>query len=103
MFNSLKRWVNLPLEIFVYTGSSGTGAKKFLLESVHVKCDAEGSVTLVKNSKGVEVVSTRKLYVDGSVLINPLDEVMFDNIRSEVITVTAYYTKGKADIKVVYI
>lgn len=102
MYNSLKSWINLPFTYKPYLSRSGTGAKQFDT-SVTGLCYAEGKVEIVTDTQGKEVVSKKQLYVDGSVPIKELDNVVFEGSETDVKAIGYFYRNGTVDIKVVYL
>ena len=93
MYESLKKWINLPAQIKPFIRINGTGTK----------CYAEGKVTTVTDNKGAEVVSNKQLYIDGSVPIAELDCIIFENSEHSIKSINTFYRNGKPDIKVVYL
>ncbi len=102
MFKSLKAWMNLPVTIKPFVKRTGTGSKEFSA-SLSKLCYAEGKVQLVKSKEGKEVVSHKQLYIDGSVELSELDNVIFEGKESEIQAIAYFYRNGVADIKVVYL
>lgn len=101
VYGSLKEWMDLPVVIKPFVRYTGTGSKEFG-EPIDKKCYAEGTVQVVKDNKGVEVVSNLQLYFDGDVPINMLDTVIFQGEEKTVISVSTFFRGGKPDLKVVY-
>lgn len=102
MLKSLKAWINIPFVYKPCTGRTGTGAKQFAA-NVSGLCYAEGSVKVVKDNQGKEVVSTKQLYVDGNSTISELDNVVFEGRESEIKSIGYFYRNGVVDMKVVYL
>jgi len=102
MFKSLKTWMNLPFVFRPYIGRSGNGTKQFA-DNESGLCYAEGSVKVVKDAQGKEVVSTKQLYVDGNSSIKELDNVVFEGRESEIKAIGYFYRNGLVDMKVVYL
>ena len=102
MYESLKKWINLPAQIKPFIRRNGTGTKLYG-DVVDIKCYAEGKVTTVTDNKGAEVVSNRQLYIDGSVPIAELDCIIFENSEHSIKSINTFYRNGKPDIKVVYL
>jgi hypothetical protein len=102
MFKSLKPWMNLPFVFRPCIGRSGTGTKQFAANESGL-CYAEGSVKVVKDAQGKEVVSTKQLYVDGNSSIKELDNVVFEGRESEIKAIGYFYRNGLVDMKVVYL
>lgn len=102
MYESLKKWINLPAQIKPFIRRNGTGTKLYG-DAVDIKCYAEGKVTTVTDNKGAEVVSNKQLYIDGSVPITELDCIIFENSEHSIKSINTFYRNGKQDIKVVYL
>lgn len=102
MYDSLKKWMNLPAQLKPFIRRNGTGTKVYG-EAVDIKCYAEGSVKVVTDNTGTEVVSNKQLYVDGSVAISELDGVIFEGSEKSIKSIGTFYRNGKPDIKVVYL
>jgi hypothetical protein len=102
MFESVKPWINVPVTVKPFEKRSATGDKLFGT-SYDVLCYPQGEVNIVRNWQGVEVVSHNHLYMDGSVKITKLDNVVFEGEDLPVQAISAFYKDGKPDIKVVYV
>lgn len=102
MFESIKPWINVPVEIKPYKGRSATGDKLFG-ESHTELCYPQGEVNIVRNWQGVEVISHNHLYMDGSVEVTKLDNIVFEGEDLPVQAISNFYRDGKIDIRVVYV
>jgi hypothetical protein len=102
LYKSLKSWVNLPATLKKYVGRTGTGDKQFG-PSISIKCYAEGKVSVVSDFDGKEVVSNKRLFIDGSIRINPLDVIYFEERDHDIKSINYYYSNGKIDMQVVYL
>lgn len=102
MYESLKKWINIPVTIKPFIKRSGTGSKIFG-DALDALCYAEGSIKVVKNELGEEVVSNSQLYFDGSQDISVQDNVIFEGTEKHIISVNTFYRNGVPDIKVVYL
>ena len=102
MYESLKPWLNVPVVVKPYVRRSATGDKIFG-PSYEVMCYPQGEVNIVRNWQGVDVVSHNHLYIDGSIQITKLDNVVFEDEELPVQAISVYYRDGKPDIKVVYV
>lgn len=102
MYDSLKRWMNLPAQIKPFVRRNGTGTKLYGAP-VDILCYAEGKVTTITDNTGTEVVSNKQLYVDGSVDISELDCVVFEKAERSIKSISTFYRNGKPDLKVVYL
>lgn len=102
MYDSLKSWINLPAQIKPFIKRTGTGSKLYG-EPIDILCYAEGSMKVVTDNAGAEVVSNKQLYVDGATTISELDCVIFENLERSIKSINTFYRNGKPDIKVVYL
>ena len=102
MYDSLKAWMNLPVQIKPFIRRNGTGTK-LCGEPINGQCYAEGKVTTVTDNTGTEVVSNKQLYVDGSVAVSELDCIIFEGSEKSIKSIGTFYRNGKPDIKVVYL
>ena len=102
MYESLKKWINLPAQIKPFVRRNGTGTKLYG-DAVDIQCYAEGKVTTVTDNTGTEVVSNKQLYVDGSVAVSELDSIIFEGSERSIKSIGTFYRNGKPDIKVVYL
>lgn len=102
MLKSIKSWINLPIQIKPYVSRSGSGTVVYGTP-VDALCYAEGKVEVIRNNKGIEVVSNSRLYLDGSAVISELDEVVFEGKEHGIQAITTFYRNGKPDLKVVYL
>ena len=102
MYDSIRKWINVPITVKPYIKRSATGDKIFG-ESYDILCYPQGEVNIVRNWQGVEVVSNNHLYVAGDTQISKLDNVVFENEELPVQAISTYYRNGVPDIKVVYV
>ena len=102
MYESLKKWINLPAQVKPFIKRNGTGTKLYG-DAFDIKCYAEGKVITVTDNKGTEVISNKQIYIDGSVLISELDCIIFENSEHSIKSISTFYRNGKPDIKVVYL
>ena len=102
MYESLKKWINLPAQIKPFIRRNGTGTKLYG-GAVDIQCYAEGKVVVATDNSGTEVVSNKQLYVDGSVTISELDCIVFEGSEKGIKSIGTFYRNGKPDIKVVYL
>lgn len=106
MFRSLKKWLKTPLVIVPFVRYDGTGSAIYDEDSkIDTKCYAQGSVKMIRDADGNEVVSDLQLYINGSVDISLRDLLIFDEEEYDVKAVAPFYdgSTGKVDIKVVYL
>lgn len=94
--------MNLPLTVKNFDKRDGTGSKVYKAP-VDTVCYVDGKVQVITDLTGAEVVSTRQLYVDGSIDISELDSVIFESKELPVKGVQPFYRKGVPDLKVVYV
>ena len=102
MFNSLKEWLDIPVVIKPYLKRTGTGTKEFGASRSEL-CYAEGEVKSITNKDGKEIKSMKQLYLDGKVTISELDNVVFEDRESEIVSIGYFYRNGLVDLKVVYL
>lgn len=102
MYDSIKPWINVPIVIKPYLGRSATGDKLFG-DSVSALCYPQGEVNIVRNWQGVEVVSHNHLYMEGTVAVTELDNIVFEGKDLPVQAISNYYRNGVVDIRVVYV
>lgn len=102
MYESLRKWMDIPVTIRPFVGRSATGDKLFG-EPYEVLCYPQGEVNIVRNWQGVEVVSHNHLYMNGDTTVTKLDNIVFLDEELPVQAISTYFRDGKADIKVVYI
>lgn len=102
MYESLKDWINVPIQIKPFTGRSSTGDKLFG-EPIDTLCYPVGEVNIVRNWQGVEVVSHNHLHVDGSTRVTKLDNIIFQGEDLPVQAISTFFREGVPDIKVVYV
>ncbi len=102
MYDSLKPWINVPVTIKPYVKRSATGDKIFGASHEEL-CYPQGEVNIVRNWQGVEVVSHNHLYMDGSVQVSKLDNIVFEGEDLPVQAISNFYRDGKIDIRVVYV
>ena len=102
MFKSLKDWMNFPFQYKPFIRYNGAGTAQYG-DVVNVRCYPVGDLRVVTDVDGAEVTSTTQLYVDGSVQINVLDQVIFNTAARKIIRVNDFYRNGVVDIRVVYL
>lgn len=102
MFDSLKKWINVPYQFKPFIKRNGAGTKQYG-ETISSKCYPVGDVTLVTNTDGAEVTSTTQLYVLGTESIKVTDTVIFKDEERPIQRITSYFRNGTEDIKVVYL
>ena len=94
--------MDLDASIKPFIKRDGTGSIQYG-QIANIKCYAEGKVTVVTDRTGAEVVSDKQLYIDGSISISELDSVTFESSEYSIKSIGTFYTKGKPDMRVVYL
>lgn len=102
MYESLKSWINVPVTVLPFEKRLGTGDKVFG-ESYTLDTYPVSKEEVVRNDKGVDVVSHRQLYLDGSSKIHRHDKVLFEDEELPIQAIHTFYRNGAPDIKVVYL
>lgn len=102
MYDSLKPWVNVPVDIKPFLKRSGTGDKVFGPQRA-TTCYPQGDIKVVRNSTGVEVVSNNQLIFDGAEQIDEMDEITFNGKVVTIHAISTFYRNGVPDVKVVYV
>lgn len=102
LYNSLKAWANLPVQIRPFVKRTGTGTKIYG-DPVDTLCYAEGKIQVVSDDSGADVVSNKQLYVDGSTQVSELDSIIFEGREKSIKSISTFYRGGVADIKVIYL
>lgn len=102
MFASIKPWINVSYTIKPFIKRDGAGTKVFG-DDIKSLCYPVCDVKLVTNTDGSEVTSTTQLYVPGTEVIKPTDEVVFNGETRPIQRITDYYRNGVVDIRVVYL
>ena len=101
MYKSLKKWLNIPVQLLPFIKYDGAGDKEYG-QAVDTKCYIEGKVTKVVNAAGNEVISQRQFYFDGSESIKVSDALIFEGKEQLIQAISPFYDKGVIDIWVVY-
>lgn len=102
MYESLKGWINVPVIVRPFQKRAGNGDKVFG-ENYTLLTYPVSKEEVVRNDKGVEVTSSRQLYVDGSAAIRRFDNVLFEDEDLPIQAIHTFYRDGVPDIKVVYL
>ena len=104
MFKSLKKWLNVPVDINPLVKRDGTGKPTFG-DTISTKCYPQGKVTLVRDVNGNDIVSNLQLYVEGDTPIKITDVVVFNGSEYNIKALGPYYdgNTGKVDMVVVYL
>lgn len=101
MYESLREWINVPIVITPFVGRDARG-DKIMGEAFTVDSYPVSEIKLVRNDNGVDVVSKRHHYIDASVKISCLDNVLFEGEDLPIQAIETFYRAGKPDILVVY-
>ena len=102
MYESLKKWIDVPVSIKPFVRRTGTGDKEFG-ELIDTKCYPVAEHKIVRTSASVEIVSDTQLYFNGNEQVAKLDVIMFEGEEHPVQHISTFYRQGKPDLKVVYI
>ncbi|MMZ45704.1 hypothetical protein D3C75_232930 [compost metagenome] len=104
MFNSLKAWANVPLEIrpFIKHDTAGDPEYGDLIEAL---CYPEAKARMVVDRDGREVISAITLYIDPvwRAKFHIDDALIFDDEEHTIKAKSALYRNGEVDIWVVNI
>jgi hypothetical protein len=102
MYESLKRWLDVPVTVKPFLKRTGAGDKMFGTPyTIHVYPVSKEEK--VRNAGGVEIISNSQLYVDGSTVIHRLDNVLFEGDELPIQAIHVFYRNGVPDLKVVYL
>jgi hypothetical protein len=102
MFESLKSWLDITVVRRPFLSYSGSGDKVYG-DAIATVCYIDGSIKLVQNREGINVLSNVQLYIAGKHVINAQDTIVMEDTEYDIIAVHPFYRKGKKDMWVVYI
>lgn len=102
MFDSIKDWLDVPTQFKPFERRDGAGDKHFK-PVISIDSYPVHEFKLIRNSLGVEVLSSSHYYIDGSHNISILDEVLVDGVWMPIQSIGTYFREGHPDIKVVYV
>lgn len=102
IYNSIKPWINVPVQYKPFIKRNGAGTKQFDT-IVSTKCYPVGDVKLITTADGSEVTSTTQLYMHGEESIKVTDNVIFNGEERPILRINDFYRKGIVDIRVVYL
>ncbi len=102
MFKSAKRNMKLSISVKPFIKRDGTGAKEHGAPFV-AKCYIEGGMQVITDLNGAEVVSSKRIYVDGAVPLNELDKIVLDGRDFDIKNLIPHYWRDKRDLWVVYL
>lgn len=101
MYESTKEWVNMPAELRIFKGRTGSGSKSYG-NPVSILVYSVGEVKVVTDDSGAEFVSSTQFYVDGSISLRANDIITFDGNEYTIGRVSSFYRDGRCDIRVGY-
>ena len=101
MYESTKEWVNIPAQLKVFKGRTGSGSKSYD-NLVDILVYPVGEVKVVTDDKGAEFVSSTQFYVDGSISLRANDIIIFEEKEHIIGRVSSFYREGRCDIRVGY-
>lgn len=102
MFKSIKKWLNIPIQIKPFIKYAGDGDKEFDIP-VDAYCYREDKFVKVVNSAGTEVISKIQLYIDGRHEIKAQDDIVLDSKTYIIQGMAVLYDKGVRDLWVVFL
>lgn len=102
MFNSTKKWLDIPVVIKPFLIRDSADEKTFE-DPVASFCYPEYKTTVLRNRHGQEVVSSTVLYMDSEDTLSEDDEIIFDGVEHVIKGLGKLYRKGKLNLWMVYI
>lgn len=103
MFASIKKWINIPIQIKPFLRYDGAGDKSYDVP-VNEKCYLKGDIVNVIDLAGNEVVSKMQMYIDGTIPIKVTDLITYETLDYVIKSVGVFYDgKGAKDLWVVYL
>ena len=104
VFPSVADWIQFPFKIQKFVGVSGTGTKTYSDPKSYL-CYPEAAIEDVTNIDGENVITSNKLYIDGSVPVDYTDRIIWEGVNYKVQKILKFYdgNTGKCSIKVVLI
>ena len=102
MFDSVKPWINVTVQILRFISRDGAGDVSYMPKQ-DIQVYPVSEITVVRNSRGIEVTSSSQLYLDGTSLVSEDDCFIFDGTERPVQAIRTFYRNGVPDIKVVYL
>ena len=102
MTNYFKSWINLDIthKPFSYYSNGGT---KVFSTSNSIRCYMDGTIKMVNNREGNQVVSNLQLYIKSNTAINIQDSIIVDDTEYDIKALSPYYRNGKLNLLVVYL
>ena len=101
MYESTKEWVNIPAQLKIFKGRTGSGSKSYD-NPVGILVYPVGEVKVVTDDKGAEFVSSTQFYIDGSISLRANDIIIFEDNEDIIGRVSSFYREGRCDIRVGY-
>lgn len=102
MLKDLKAWLTIPIRQLPFIRYDGAGDKLFG-DEIERLCYMEGKITKVTNAAGNEVISMRKIYLDGNCSIHENDELIINGKSYPVQAVEPVFdVDGSVSVLVVY-
>lgn len=102
MFDSIKDWLNVPIQINKFVKRDGDGVKQ-TGDVIDTYCCPYSEYKVITNFDGAEVVSKHQVYVAGSVNVEPKDTLLFEQVVYTIQHIGTFYKDGVPDLKVVYL
>lgn len=102
MFSSLKGKLTTPVLLKHFIRRDGAGNKLFS-STEEVGAYIVSNDEVVVDSKGAEVVSKTQVYLDGTINISKLDNVVLFGEEYEIRSLSTFFWNSSPDVKVVYI
>jgi hypothetical protein len=93
MFNSLKKRLNIDIQIRPYASRSGTGNIVYGT-AVDTKCYLGSETKLVVTKEGVEAISNIQVYLSNDIAINILDNIVIDDVDYPIKSLVVFYRNG---------
>ena len=101
MYESTKEWVNIPAQLKIFKGRTGSGSKSYD-NPVDILVYPVKKNKIVTDEKGAEFVSSTQNYVDGSISLRASDISGFEEKEHIIGRVSSFYREGRCDIRVGY-
>ena len=101
MYESTKQWLNIPAELKVFKGRSGSGSKQYN-DPVGILVYPVGENKVATDDTGAEFVSNNQFFVDGSISLRPNDIIILEDRQFIIGSVSSFYREGRCDLRVGY-
>jgi hypothetical protein len=102
MFKSLKSWLDMSIQLKVYSSRNGAGTIIYNAP-VNIICYIQSEDILFINDDGAEMLSDTQIYVDGSTVVTTLDAVIFDGKTRPIRKVGIWYKNNLPSIRMIYL